>query len=445
MLPWALIGVLVGLAYTVSPLTVLFALLLPLLHWWAVRGLDTWERRWAFGLLAIATLLRVASIAALLLTTGPAQQLNAYFPDAKFAIERSWWIRNIWLDLPVGPLYEYFLYNPYGAASYSYILAVIQMFVGPSPYGLNFVSTAAFLAGTIALFRIARQSFGRPAALVALAWLLFWPSTFAWSVSMLKESMQFALMAFLLAFTLRAVRSRTWRARLGGAIVVAAIAYALLTLRSAAVYVGLAGAGAGVVAWILTRRPWIAVTSVVACVALGAAALSRPALQEQAMEVVRVSAGRQIGHVASNGYFYKVLDQRFYSYGTGAVRTLEPAEAVRFLGRAVMAFFTVPAPWQIASRAGLVYLPQQLAWYALLLLGIPGVVAGFRRDPLVTWLLVATVAAGVVVIAPNSGNIGTLVRHRDMVAPALALLSAAGFASVVGFLVRPNLTSKSEI
>ncbi|MBI3402920.1 MAG: glycosyltransferase family 39 protein [Acidobacteria bacterium] len=439
MLMWCAAGALAGVAFTVSPLAVLFALVAMLLWWWAARGLDAWERRWVFGLLGAATGLRVAAVGALLLTTTPAQHFNTYFPDAQFAIARAGWIRNIWLDVPIGPMYEYILYNPYGATSYSYILGAIQMITGPSPYALNFVSIAAFLAGAIALFRIARQSFGPPAALVGLAWLLFWPSTFAWSVSMLKESMQFALAAFLVAFTLRAVRSRTWRARIAAAMLAAATGYALMTLRSAAVYVAVSGAVAGVLAWMLTRRSWVAVTSGVLCVAAGAAVVSRPFVQEQAMSVVRAAADRQIGHVASNGYGYKVLDQRFYSYGSRIARTLEPAEAVRFLGRAAVAFFTVPAPWQIESRSGLAYLPQQMAWYMLVLLGIPGVVAGFRRDPLVTWILLASVAAGVAVIAPNSGNIGTLVRHRDMVVPALALLSAAGFTSVLNTLVpRPD-------
>jgi hypothetical protein len=44
----------------------------------------------------------------------------------------------------------------------------------------------------------------------------------------------------------------------------------------------------------------------------------------------------------------------------------------------------------------------------------------------------------VVVIAPNSGNIGTLVRHRDIVVPPVALLASAGFVSILGVLVNPG-------
>lgn len=438
---WALVGVLAGVVYSVSPLTVVFALLLPLLWTWAARGLDASERRWVAALLGAGTLIRAGAIFALLLTTGQNQHFNMYFPDSQFAITRSWWIRNIWLEAPIGPVNENILYNPYGATSYSYVLGAIQFLVGAAPYGLNFISTAAFLAGAVALYRMARQSFGPSTAIMGFALLLFWPSTMAWSVSMLKESMQFALSAFLISFTLRVVRSRTMRARVIGALCAVATGYAIMTLRSAALYVAVAGCVAGVVAWLITRRPSIAAVAVLLIAVASAAAVSRPSIRDRAMNVARAAAERQIGYTASFGYGYKVLDQRFYSYGSRIAPTLEPDEAARFLVRAVVAFFTVPWPWQITSASGLAYLPQQLVWYGLVLLGVPGVLAGWRRDPLMTWLLLATVAAGVVVIAPNSGNIGTLVRHRDMVMPAVVLLSAAGFTWTLAALAKPRVFS----
>lgn len=446
MLLWTIMGVLAGAAYTASPLTILFGLWLPLLFWWAARGIEAPERRWVFGLLGAATALRVCAIAALLVTTSPAQQFNTFFSDAQFAIARSWWVRNIWLGVPIGPLHEIGLYDPYGATSYSYLLGAMQMFVGPSPYGLNFVSIAAFLAGAVTLYRIARQSFGPGAALVGFALVLFWPSTFAWSVSMLKEPMQFALTAFMVACALRAVRSRLWVARAGGALLAAATGYAMATFSAAAAAVTVAGVSAGVVAWAATRRRWVAIAGLVVLAGGGAVALSRPQVQAQLLQAARDAGDRQYGHVATSGYGYKVLDERFYSEGVLATREMRPNEAVRFVVRSVVAFFAVPLPWQVASTAGLAYLPQQFAWYALLLLGLPGSVVGFRRDALVTWILVAVVAAGVAVIAPNSGNIGTLVRHRDIVVPVLVWLSAVGVARVLAFLVKSQGgTLKSEV
>jgi hypothetical protein len=55
-----------------------------------------------------------------------------------------------------------------------------------------------------------------------------------------------------------------------------------------------------------------------------------------------------------------------------------------------------------------------------------GLVAGLRRDALVTCLLASFAVIGAGVIALNSGNIGTMVRHRDTIVPFVVWLSALG-------------------
>ena len=62
----------------------------------------------------------------------------------------------------------------------------------------------------------------------------------------------------------------------------------------------------------------------------------------------------------------------------------------------------------------------------MVVLAAIGVVAGLRRDPLVTCLLCGVTAAGALAIGLNSGNIGTMVRHRDTVVPFVVWLSALG-------------------
>jgi hypothetical protein len=206
---------------------------------------------------------------------------------------------------------------------------------------------------------------------------------------------------------------------------------ALDGLRSGALAIAGAGVAAGLVARVLTLRRHVAVASAAAILVMAAFLLSRPGVQARTLDLVRQAADRQLGHVASFGQGYKVLDQRFYSEGRLVIATMTADEAVRYLGRALVAFFVVPAPWQLTSATGLGFLPEQIVWYALLLLSVPGMVVGFRRDPLLTWIFVGYVAAAVAVIAPNSGNIGTLVRHRDALMPALAWLGAAGFVAVL--------------
>lgn len=428
-------GVVLAVAYTASPLLVVFAICLVPLFAWAGAGLEHRERRWLFAVLLAGILIRVAAIGALVLLADDLHAFNVFFPDARFAIERSWWIRNQWLGVEIGPVYRLAIYNPYGATSYSYVLAAIQLVVGQAPYGVNLVSVLAFVVAAVTLYRQARRSYSPTIAFGGITLLLFWPTMIGWSVSALRESMQLALTALVLVFSVRSVRARTWMPRLGMAAVAVTALAAISTLRSSAIIIVAGGVVLGLIARLMTLRPWLARASGVAIVVLTAILLSRPGVQERLLGISRDAVMRHVGNVATTGNGYKLLDYRFYVVHIDKViSTLTPPEAVDFLVRAAAAFFLVPLPWQMTSTASLAFLPQQIGWYLVILLCVPGIVAGVRRDPLFTWLLVAYIAAAVIVIAPNSGNIGTLVRHRDVVVLALVWLSSAGVCSM---LARP--------
>jgi len=114
---------------------------------------------------------------------------------------------------------------------------------------------------------------------------------------------------------------------------------------------------------------------------------------------------------------------------------MTPAEGARFAIRAIVAFVIVPLPWQVVSAQEMLFLPQQIAWYFLVVLALFGIIAGLRRNGLVTGLLVGLAAAGGLAVALNSGNIGTMVRHRDTIVPFVVWLSALGAVDVTARLV----------
>ena len=90
----------------------------------------------------------------------------------------------------------------------------------------------------------------------------------------------------------------------------------------------------------------------------------------------------------------------------------------------------MPRPSQIESRSALAYLPEQALWYAMLLLMPFGVVAGMRRAPVVTCLLLAHGLTAAGMVALTGGNIGTLIRHRGLTLPYFTWLAALGACTV---------------
>ena len=87
---------------------------------------------------------------------------------------------------------------------------------------------------------------------------------------------------------------------------------------------------------------------------------------------------------------------------------------------------TVPLPWKAQSSAALAYLPEQIVWYLLAVLVPIGLPFAFRRDPIVTGLLLGHALVIAAAVALTGGNVGTLVRHRGLALPYLVWLSAVG-------------------
>lgn len=420
-------GAALGAVYTWSPLTVLFLLGMAPLCRWGVRGLGDRERRWITSALVITIGARAAAIAALLVVTDPTrQQFGAFFPDARFATERSWWILYNWQQVPISPDQYRQIYNSYGASSFHTLLALAQLLFGVAPYGLNLISVACFIGGALLLFRLARRAYGPEPAGAGLLLLLFWPTLFAWSLSTLREAAQLLLMAGLLVSIVAFLRRRRPADRALAAIVAAGVLYLLITLRADGFVLVTAALALGLLLRLITLRWWIA--ALVLCGAVVAVVpLSRDGtVRDRIGGEVQLAAGRHIGHVETPGGSFRLLDDRFYAQGPRSVDTISRDESIRFMLRSAVAFFLVPLPWQVDSTSGLAMLPEQCAWYALLGLALLGFAAAARRDPLVTAMLVAFVFAGMLIITPNSGNTGTLVRHRDMIVPAIVWLAANG-------------------
>jgi len=111
--------------------------------------------------------------------------------------------------------------------------------------------------------------------------------------------------------------------------------------------------------------------------------------------------------------------------------TLTRVETGSFLVRAAIGYLIEPRIFPISSPQWLWIVPQQVIWYAAMLLAIPGALIALRRDPLLAWLLIGLIASTTAIIAPNSGNIGTVIRHRDAISPFVLVLAAVGLIGLV--------------
>jgi hypothetical protein len=420
-------GVTIGILYTLSPLTVLGVAVLGALCWWTAKDLTARERRYFFTTLGFAVGLRLIAIAALFLLADPARPFATFFGDEELFKSRTMWLKNIGLGIPISPADMIYVYDDVGQSSYLYVLAYVQALVGDAPYGNNVFNATLYVAAAIILYRFVRRSFGGAVALGGFVLLLLLPSLFIWSISVLKEPLYILIAAIQLIAAAKIVNGGTWLRRGCALVVVAVCASVLGSLRTGGDVLAIAGTSAGIGAAFIFKRPWLAVGTMAAAPFVVAAALSVPKVHDRAMAEVQRAAFLHWGHVATPGNVYRLLEPRFYvAYDRTSVFTMTDIEALRFSMRAIAAFFVVPLPWQVESTATLAYLPEQVLWYLLVLCAPFGVLAGWRRDPLLTSLLVAHAIVIIAMVALSGGNIGTLIRHRGLALPYLAWLSSLG-------------------
>src|SRR6476659_7303588 len=129
------IGMVLGILYVASPVTVIALAVIAASCWYAGRGLDTQERQWVTVVLALAIAIRLAAIAALFLGTSHDHMVS--FPwdgDGVFLKRRGLLIASRWAGVPVDPLSSYAAFNHYyGWTSFQYVLGYLQLLVGNAP------------------------------------------------------------------------------------------------------------------------------------------------------------------------------------------------------------------------------------------------------------------------------------------------------------------------
>ena len=431
------VGLLLAVAYAASPLSAWMLLATPLLIALLGRGLPAAERRALTIILAVAFTARVLLVAAMFVADIP--QLNdlsigGLAGDEAYYLSRAIRSRDILLGFSHGN-FDYFVTNDeYGRTSYLSLLTWLQVAFGPTPYSMRLVNALLFVAGATLLYRVVRGAFGATAALLGLVALLFLPSLFVSSVSLLKEPLYFSVASALLCCVIQAIRRPNLWQRIGLVVLSGSAIWLLDDLRRGAVFLAIAGLAAGVLIRVTFAARWRVLTMA----AIGGLAIAvmfaQPAIRARGIEAVESAARTHAGHVFTVGHAYKLLDEGFYvspKSSSDWELGLTDAQAARFVLRAATSFLLTPLPWEVRSVSELVFLPEHMGWYALLAMLPFGLAAGWRRDPLTTSLLIGYALPTAAVLALTNGNVGTLLRLRGLVTPYLLWIGVLGMIAIL--------------
>ena len=423
-------GAILGLIYTLSPLSLLAIGGGGLAVWWAARPMGPDERRWFLWIVGIAVALRLALIAGLFLFADSSRPFSVFFGDEELFKSRPIWIRNLGLGVPISGADWIYAFDDTGKSGYLFVLAAVQAFLGDAPYAIHVMNAAIYLCGALLLHRLARQSFGKLSAIAGLLVLLLFPSLFAWSISALKEPMYTCVAAIEILIVVQIVRAPGLLRKLAAVAALVVAAYALESLRKGGMQVAAAGALAGIAAGLIVPRPRLFLASAIAAPVLLVMILNVAPVQARVLTVVRDSVRYHAGHILTAGQTYQMVDGLYY-YDWPRIFEIGPQESIQYVARSIVHYVIEPQPWVERSRAMLLYVPEQAAWWSMLLLLPFGIAAGLKADPLLTTTLLSHAVAIGMMVALTSGNIGTLIRHRGLIFPYLVWLVALGGCRLV--------------
>ncbi len=441
---WAIAaGVVLGVIYTLSPLLVLSAITRALLLRWAGKSLGGRERDWFLILFVSAILVRYLVIGALVLSADGERPYTVFFGDEWIFKSRPIWMRNIGLGVPISGADFIYAFDTTGMSAHLYVYALLQALVGDAPYGVHLFNLTLYVGAVAVLYAIVRRSFGAMAALGGTAILLFMPSLFAWSISALKEPIFIAAMVLELLLVLAVARAPRVVWRVAAVLALVPMAYLLEELRLGTKAIVAFGATAGwAAAWAL-RRPWRVPVALAGAAVMAIVALAQPPVQARTLELARELMRYHAGHVMSQGVSYQIIDARYYGDKWIEVRDASPREVLRYMMRAPIAYVTEPTPNNVQSPLLRAYLPQHFVWLVLVALAAFGVMPALRRDRLLAAVLLAHGAAIAGIVALSGGNIGTLIRHRDLSLPYLVWFSMLGAIALLARVVPRRLPEGS--
>src|SRR5438093_725924 len=274
----------------------------------------------------------------------------------------------------------------------------------------------------------------RLVAIGALFITLFYPTLFVWSMTLLKEPLYLLGTSLVFVSAIGVLGHHPRHVRAWSALGIVAGFTIIAGLRPGAIVLAASGIAIAIGLREMTRSAArLAIAAALLFIVAGAVVIL-PALKLRLIAALETTAKQHAGHVFTIGHPYKTLDEGFYvtpQTPASSSLTLTPDQAARYVVRSLVGLVVIPVPWQIATPRELAYLPEQLVWYTMVLLAPFGVVAGWRRDALVTALLVGAVVPTAVALALTSGNIGTMLRLRGVMVPYLAVLTAVGGCEVL--------------
>lgn len=434
-------GILIGTWIFVSLsifVVFLFTLLISLL---LSRFLPKSDRSFILRIIFIAFLLRMVFVIfyySFFLTQGNPDILG---PDGEVYSARGWYISRLLLEenpykMPDSGEFvfsdhanvvEYYRYElpPFGiyqAGINTYFIGILYAIFGYSPLIMKLINSALSVFTGVITYLITKEIFNSKIGKISMALLIFLPSIFIFSITTLKDTVVVFLLTAIIWLMMKFQKSKNflWLILLSVAVI------GLRYLRSPTLYPLLVLIASTL---LLSLRIGI-IKKCFIIILVSIVFLSIPSVLDRIKTNLDPDKffSTHIGYINTPGNNYKIFPDRCY-YKSQLVG-IGPKEIAGAFIKGIFHLLYEPLPYRVNSPTLLFAFLQTVLLYPFMPFVVIGFVIGLRYRarqmiPLAMYLLIFIPS-----IAINSGNVGTVFRHRDMLMPLLIILGTAGCYSV---------------
>ena len=312
--------------------------------------------------------------------------------------------------------------------AYTYTEAAIYFVLGHHPLVMKLINCllGALVVGLV--FLLTRRYFGHQAAAFAGIAAAFFPSTFLWSLTNMRDTMFVFAVALLLWLLSVLLATGSWSLILPLLAAFALIGGIRFYIQA---MLGLLIPGAIL---LQSRARWVQRWALAVVVGAGCAVLLWFSGGSQFFSVSPADVNQVRQCMAGEARSAYVPRDTAVAAGCWVSDSQEASLAERsirdLIGWVPTGFayaLAAPFPWAVNRPIEFVTIPEMLIWYTAVVLAVIALACHWRQWRKFAHLL-AFIGGIVLLLALTQGNEGTLVRHRGMIIPFVLIFSGAGAA-----------------
>ncbi len=323
-----------------------------------------------------------------------------------------------------------------GDSGLLYILAFFYKFLGYEP--ASFTPTSLFsdklincLIGTITaipLFYISKDIFGRAAARITSCLIVFYPSLVLWSMTNNRDTPNIFLVSLILFCLIRSFKGHMAR---NLAIIFISL-LCLWTIRPYILFCILGLVGISYLFFILSKaknKSGIVLFLIISCLIFLNFTGYGKKLKRDYLNLNTIALSFKTtndGVLAQGGSVYRIYDGSLVSAEGKANITVLMAGFLK----GWFYFMLVPFPWSITTLLQVLSYPQIIIWYILLYFAVIGIIIAIRYRFIRSFVILGYIFIVTSGFALSEGNIGSTLRHRDLITPFYFIFTSVGLMHV---------------